>query len=162
MTTQTLTNTLINRAECPTTVSKVDYFDTKVNGLLLKVLKSGRKTYYLRYRSIRGKQIELKLGDVRVLSLNDARELASQKLSKVAMGEDPMAIKTELKLTPTFANFMADRYMPFVKGYKRSWQADDSYLRNHLLPAFGKKYLDEITKHDVIQFHHGMRTKGYA
>nr|WP_297478023.1 site-specific integrase [Ferrovum sp.] len=57
---------------------------------------------------------------------------------------------------------MEQRYMPYVKGYKRSWQADDSYLRNHLLPAFGKKYLDEITKHDVIQFHHGMRTKDYA
>jgi integrase len=57
---------------------------------------------------------------------------------------------------------MADRYMPYVKGYKRSWMSDDSYLRNHLLPAFGKKHLDEITKHDVIAFHHGLRAKGYA
>jgi integrase len=35
-------------------------------------------------------------------------------------------------------------------------------LRNHLLPAFGKKHLDQITKHDVIALHHGMRAKGYA
>jgi len=162
MTAQTLTTTFVNRAKCPSTETKVDYFDTKVNGLHLKILKSGRKTYYLRYRGIRGKQIGLKLGDARFLSLNDARELASQKLSQIAMGEDPVAIKTERKLTPTFADFMEQRYMPYVKGYKRSWEADDSYLRNHLLPAFGKKYLDEITKHDVIQFHHGMRTKDYA
>ena len=30
------------------------------------------------------------------------------------------------------------------------------------MPALGKKHLDEISKHDVIAFHHGMRTKGYA
>jgi len=52
--------------------------------------------------------------------------------------------------------------MPFVKGYKRSWKSDDSYNRNHLLPSFGKKHLDEITKHDVIAFQQKMRSKGLA
>ena len=78
------------------------------------------------------------------------------------MGDDPFEVKAGLKLVPTFADFMSERYMPFVQGYKRSWMSDDSYLRNHLLPAFGKKHLDEISKHDVSAFHHGMRAKGYA
>jgi len=78
------------------------------------------------------------------------------------MGQDPSEAKAELRLVPTFADFMAERYMPFVKGYKRSWMSDDSYLRNHLLPAFGKRHLDEITKHDVIAFHHGIKAKGKA
>ncbi|XXG38887.1 MAG: hypothetical protein WJ129_10055 [Ferrovum myxofaciens] len=70
--------------------------------------------------------------------------------------------KQVLRQVPTFSEFIEQRYMPFVKGYKRSWISDDSYLRNQLLPIFGKKHLDEITKHDVIQFHHGMRAKDYA
>jgi integrase len=67
-----------------------------------------------------------------------------------------------MRAVPTFAEFAAERYMPFVRGYKRSWMSDDSYLRNHLLPALGKKHLDEISKHDVIAFHQGTRAKGYA
>ena len=78
------------------------------------------------------------------------------------MGQDPSEAKAELRLVPTFATFMTERYMPYVREYKRSWQCDDSLLRNHLLPALGKKYLDEITKQDVIAFHHGLRAKGKA
>jgi integrase len=49
--------------------------------------------------------------------------------------------------------------MPFVKGYKKSWDSDDSYLRNHLLPKFGALHLDEIKQEAVISWHHGMRDK---
>jgi integrase len=97
-----------------------------------------------------------------LVKLSDARELAKKYLAQIAMGEDPFAAKSTLKLVPTFANFMTERYMPYVREYKRSWQCDDSLLRNHLLPALGKKYLDEITKQDVIAFHHGLRAKGKA
>ena len=162
MPTQQLTTAFVQTATCPADLSKQDYFDTKITGLLLKVLKSGRKSYYLRFSGIRGKKTEVKLADATILSLPDAREMARKHLAQLAMGEDPFAAKSELKLVPTFAEFINDRYMPYIKGYKKSWEADDSYLRNHLLPAFGKKHLDEITKHDVIQFHHGMRAKGYA
>lgn len=162
MSKQLLTNTVVQAATCPTTKQKQDYFDTKISGLLLKVLQSGRKTYYLRYRNNRGKQAELKLADASILKLSDAREMAQKYLAQIAMGEDPSKTKAELKQVPTFAVFMAERYMPFVKGYKKSWDSDDSYLRNHLLPAFGKKYLDEITKRDVIAFHHGMKVRNYA
>jgi hypothetical protein len=32
-----------------------------------------------------------------------------------------------------------------VKSYKRSWDTDVSLLKNHLLPRFGKRYMDEFT-----------------
>ena len=34
-------------------------------------------------------------------------------------------------------------------------------LKNQILPALGKKYLDEVTKKDIIDFHHGLRSRGY-
>jgi integrase len=63
------------------------------------------------------------------------------------------------RLIPTVTEFAADRYMPFVKGYKKSWDSDDSYLRNHVLPRFGALHLDEVKQEAVIEFHHGMRAK---
>ncbi len=78
------------------------------------------------------------------------------------MGGDPLSERIAIRQIPTFTAFIEERYLPYIKGYKKAWKADGSYLRNHLLPFFGKKHLDQITKHDVIAFHHGLRAKGYA
>ena len=102
------------------------------------------------------------MADATDLTLGQARKKADELRGQIALGIDPAAEKATLRAVPTFADFMAERYMPYVKDYKRSWQCDDSLLRNHLLPALGKKYLDEITKQDVIAFHHGLRAKGKA
>lgn len=158
----TLTQTFVDSLSCRQGKTKDDYFDTKTTGLLVQVLISGRRTYYLRFQNLRKKAVQCKLVDASLVKLSDARILAKKYLAQIAMGEDPFAAKSALRTVPTFATFMTERYMPFVKGYKRSWDCDDSLLRNHLLPALGKKYLDEITKHDVVVFHHGMRTGGYA
>jgi integrase len=162
MPTVELTPQVVKAATCPLGQRKIDFHDSYCKGLLLEVRVSGGKTYSLTYTNDRGSRRQLKLSDERDITLTQARALADKRRNQIALGIDPATEKAILRTVPTFANFMAERYMPFVKGYKRSWISDDSYLRNHLLPAFGNKYLDEITKHDVIAFHHGMKAKGYA
>ncbi len=157
-----LTQLFVDQLRCREGKVKDDHFDKKTTGLLVQILISGRKTYYLRFQNLRKKTVQRKLCDASLFKLSDTRMLAKKYLAQIAMGEDPFAAKSTLRTVPTFSQFMAERYMPFVKGYKRSWGCDDSLLRNHLLPALGKKYLDEITKHDVVLFHHGMRGRGYA
>lgn len=157
-----LTPQLVKTAVCPPGKAKNDLLDSNCKGLSLEIRCTGGKTYYLRYADERGKAKQFKIADERDISLSQARQLADKYRSQIALGIDPAAEKATLRQVPTFSEFIEQRYMPFVKGYKRSWISDDSYLRNQLLPIFGKKHLDEITKHDVIQFHHGMRTKGYA
>ena len=66
------------------------------------------------------------------------------------MGEDPLDEKAVIRQVPTFADFIADQYMPYIKSYKRSWDTDVSLLKNHLLPRFGKRYMDEITRQDIV------------
>ena len=56
-----------------------------------------------------------------------------------------------LRQTPTFSHFITERYLPFIRGYKRSWWKDESLLRNHLLRRLGRKHLDQITMHDIHQ-----------
>ena len=154
MPTETLTQTFIDSVAADTNKSKVDYFDTKVRGLLLKVLASGKKSFYLRYKNNRGQMVEKKLSDsdATILKLAEARILAQTLLSKIAMGEDPFAKKADLKKVPTVYDFITNSYLPFVKTYKRSWTTDVSLIKNHIMPNFGKMYMDEVSKRDIIQF----------
>lgn len=46
--------------------------------------------------------------------------------------------------------------------YKNSWDLDDSYSHNHLLPRFGSLHLDQVSQESVIEFHRGMCAAGYA
>ena len=52
--------------------------------------------------------------------------------------------------------------MPYVKSYKRSWDTDVSLLKNHLLPRFGKRYMDEITRQDIVKMHAERKASGAA
>lgn len=136
--------------------------DAQCKGLQLERLGHGRGCWRLRYiNPIRGRRACLTLGDAPAMTLTQARDLASQNRLQIAMGSDPKAKRLEAAQTPTFAEFATQRYLPYVQGYKRSANSDDSYLRNQILPVLGKKYLDEITKKDIIDFHFGLKAKGY-
>jgi len=144
-----LTQKLIDTMRVDTGKRKEDYFDTEVKGLLVEVRQNG-KTYYLRYQDQRSKTNQKKLADATILKLSDARKLAQEKLAMIAMGQDPFEQKKALKDVPRLSEFVADSYMPHVKGYKRSWQTDECLLRNHILPAIGDLYMDEVTRRHMV------------
>lgn len=152
----------VQTSTCTEGKSKCDIRDSNCKGLLLEVRASGGKTYYLRYTDDRGKPKQLRIGDAEVLSLAQARDQVTKFRVKIALGEDPQAEKAVRKAIPTFAEFVSDRYLPYVDGYKKTACSDRSYLNNQILPALGNKYLDQITKQDIITLHHGLRKKGYA
>jgi site-specific recombinase XerD len=49
-----------------------------------------------------------------------------------------------------------------VKTYKRSWGTDVSLLNNHLLPRFAKRYMDDITRQDIVKMHLERKASGAA
>ena len=157
----TLTQQFVKTATCPSGRRKVEYFDTSFKSFGVEIRHSGGKTYFTRFRNQRGTPRQFKLGDANVLSLVQAKLLAGKVQAKVAMGEDPSAKKKETHSVPTFAEFIEQRYLPYVRGYKKAANSDVSYLNNQILPVLGKKYLDEITKKDIIDLHHGLKAKGY-
>jgi len=142
----------------PPEKGKIDYYDSIIKGLILETRANGGKTYSLRYRDPHGKQRQHKIGDAS-LSFDRVKQTAIVLRSRVVLGEDPSLERKTKRLIPTLAEFAADRYMPFVKGYKKSWVSDDSYLRNHLIPKMGALHLDEIKQESIIDWHHGMRAK---
>jgi integrase len=152
MPSQNLTQVFVDRSNlCPKGKKKVDYFDLKVTGLLLKVLYSGQKTWYLRYATDHGRMREKKLALASVLSLAEARELARGHLSDIAKGNDPFDRKAAMKAIPTLSVFINETYMPYIRSHKRSWETDQILLRAHVLPNWGHLHLDEITQQRAIK-----------
>ena len=154
-----LTSALVQSSICPSDKRKVDFFDTQTKGLLLEVRSSGGKTYYLRYQDHRGRTRQLRLADADDVSLSQVRTLAGKMRNKIALGVDPCEEKATLKTVPTFSQF-AEKYLEFVRCYKRSWKTDESLLKNHLLPRFSKRYMDEIGREDIRKMHQSRLSEG--
>jgi len=153
-----LTQQHVKTAHCPTGRSKIVFFDSSCKGLLLEVRESGGRTYYLRFKDARGRTRHFKISDARDLSLSQARALADKTRAQLALGNDPFETKSNLQKTLTLSAFIHAHYLPFVRGYKRSWKCDEGLLRNHIEPIWGTRYLDQITKADIIQLMAAHRT----
>jgi integrase len=157
-----LTTEFVQSSKCPIDRKKIEYFDTTSKYLSLEIRCSGGKTYYRRYRDSRGRIRQIKLGSVSDISLTDARKLADQIGKQVIMGQDPLDQKAAAKQVPTFAQFIDEQYLPHIKTYKRSWGTDVSILKNHLLPRFAKRYMDDITRQDIVKLHLDRKASGAA
>ena len=151
MTRVKLTSALVKDATCPDLQTKADYFDLDCRGLMLEVRKSGGKTYYLRYQDERGRTRQYKLAKADDVSLAQARQLTQKARTQIALGQDPLQVRAEKRDVPTFGAFVENSYLPYVQTYKRSWRADVSLLKNHLLPRFGRVYMDEIKPEAVLK-----------
>jgi integrase len=157
-----LSTAFLDKTQCPAGKAKIDYFDLSCRGLMVEVRPTGRKVFYFRYTDFRGVQRQIKLANTDDLSLDQARKKVASIRNQIALGQDPFAAKEEAKQVPTFAQFIADQHRPYVKSYKRSWDTDVSLLKNHLLPRFGKRYLDEITRQDIQKMHAERKASGAA
>ena len=157
-----LTSGFVRAAGCPTGRPKIDFFDLSQRGLMLEVRASGGKTYYQRYTDDHGRERQFKIGPADVITLEQARRQARTVHAHAVLGDDPQARRRELRATPTIAAFVAERYLPYVKTYKRSWQTDETMLRIHVLPAIGSLAADEVTTEAVSALLEGMRADGYS
>ena len=140
----------------------VNYFDTEIKGFVLEHRASGGATFYFRYRDASAKVRLHRIGRSDDISVSDARAKAHQMRQMVNEGGDPQVERHRFRDVPTLSDFVRDRYMPYVKSRKRSWDTDDSFLRNHILPRFGSFRLNRITRSDVVVLHQETLQKGYA
>jgi integrase len=156
------TRPFVESTACPPGRSKIDFFDVDQRGFMLEVRASGGKTFYQRYTDSRGRERQYKLGPAQVLTLDQARRKARLILAQALVGEDPQQQRRELRATPTLKEFVRDRYLPYVKGYKRSWCTDETVLRLHILPVLGAEPVDQVKNETISELLQTMREKGYA
>ncbi len=155
-----LTNSFILDLKCPPDRSHIEVFDPEMRGFYVDVLASGRKSFRVRYRFDKKLRV-VTLGDTSLMSVDEARMAARELLRKAKAGTDPVATPEHV-LGPTIAAFFTEKYLPYIKSYKRSWDTDDSMMRNHLLPKLGHKHMGSLTPPDVAVFIEQMKAQGYA
>jgi integrase len=101
----------------------------------------GRDKKYRVCVSIKGKRI------TRVVdNLTIARETEAAIKGDMVRGE--FDINRNGKKIPTL-NEVWQRYLPWAKEHKKSWNNDLGYYRRHLEPRFGKKSMDAISPIDI-------------
>lgn len=139
----------IQNLVCQNPQGREFYRDANCRGLCVEVRATGGKTYYLSYRDDRGRQRLYKLANAKDVSPQQAKQLCERARNTIAMGEDPSKQRQELRGSVTVAEFFNDSYLPYIQSYKRSWDTDESVLRNHILPVIGSSFMDAVTSDDI-------------
>lgn len=156
-----LTNSFITRElTCPDGVARIEYCDADRTGLHVEVRATspGQGTYYLRYKNALNKTAHQKLGRITEISLAEARKCAKLQKAAIVQGADPRAEERARRAVITFSEFFDEQYLPHAKAHKRSWDRDVQLFRR-IRDVFGRKRLNEITRHQIQDFYSSVRSK---
>ncbi|EKM99390.1 MULTISPECIES: site-specific integrase [unclassified Acidocella] len=145
----------------PKGTAKHRVFDNRLVGFIAEQRRS-TVTFYFRYKDARGRQHEVRLGRLGDVTVDQARKRAEQLKVEVSLGGDPAAEKAKLRAVPTVDEFVRDRYLPHAREHQRSAHNTEAYLRKRILPALGKKALDEVTQADVVELRRKLVAEGLA
>lgn len=146
-----LDSTFCLTAHCEPGKKKTDFYDETVKGFVLECRHGGGKTFYLRYQDAHGRQKQHRIAGYGDATFDKIRKEAQRLRSEVTLGGDPAAKKAEKKAVATYAE-LAEKHLAFAKGTQRSYGTTEMYMRRHILPRWGKRYLSEITQPDVAKW----------
>jgi integrase len=121
--------------------------DSELKGFGVRVYPSGEKGFFIRYR-FNGTKRTMMLGSFGHLTLQQARDLARDKLAEVRKGNDPLSDRKHARDELTLAQY-AERYEAHFSRHKRGWAGDKQRIETHILPALGKKRLSAISLDDL-------------
>ncbi len=138
-------------------------------GFLLRVLPSGKKVFYVRYRrgGRSGGQRRVRIGVYgEQLTVSEARKIARKYLAEVAQGRDPGGAIQARRKAPTFKE-VAERYMAEHVALHCKPATHMNFrilLKKHLYPRLATLKVDEIRRVDINRVHKaiGRETPGAA
>lgn len=143
----------------PPTTGRIEYRDSKVAGLQLRVSSTGVKTFSVyRWGKATGKPERVTIGRFPDVSLEAARAKATEIVASFAMGENPNEAKRKARSEMTFADLF-DLYIErHSKVHKRTWREDqskyDQYLCNEKQGVnLAAKKLSAIERTDIARLH---------
>ena len=124
----------------------LDMRDSVLRGFGVRVLPSGRKSYFL-HSQINGKRVWQSIGDPRVMTLACAREHARLRLA--SRSQEDVALSG-----PAVSVLFEDAADEVFRRYQRHWKPNTLkvnlyYYRNQILPWFKGCPIADITRRDV-------------
>lgn len=155
MSTQRLTKTILDFAKYTGNGSTPMFiWDQELKGFGVRIYPSGKKSFLITYRNDQNKQRFMILGKYGVLTVQEAKELAKDKLREVSKGEDPLVNKRNKAIGEKFEEFSKTYLERYAKTEKRSWQEDQRRLNAHLIPKLGPLILKNIDRSHIAKLHY--------
>jgi len=131
-------------------------WDETLPGFGVRRKASGAISYLIQYRNASGVSRRFSLGRHGVLTPQEARAMAKDRLADVRRGQDPADDRQKARNDPTIM-VLCDLYLkqgpqenPSKK--QRSWDTDRSNIERHIKKLLGRKHLMVLTRQDVSKF----------
>ncbi len=134
-------------------------WDDQLRGFGLRIQPGGSKTFVIQYRTSAGRSRRIALGRYGVLTADQARWDAQQKLAAVARGEDPAgerrAMRDALTVRELFERYLSEHVCVHNAA---TTQAETRRLVNtQILPRLGGIRAGVVTRQDAARVHAAMR-----
>lgn len=121
-------------------------------GFGVRVFESGKKTFVIRYR-VAGRKRYYTIGTYGAITVQQARDIAKQKLASVISGSDPQAERQKQTKGKTVADLIEAYIERHAKPRKASWKHDAQRLRDYVLPHLGSRLINSVRKSDIVNIH---------
>jgi integrase len=137
----------------PTPASDGEFYWHPKMRLGLRLYKSGRATWIVKYRNARGLGRNYKIGNADVLNVSFAEDAAKKVLAKVHLGEDPVGDRQKERARPRLTvRAMCFRYLDeMAQSRAKAPRTVGNYrrhARNHL-GALANLQADELSRADI-------------
>ncbi len=120
-----LTKAAIEKLSHPDS-GRIFIYDSTITGLCLCLTNTGTKTWYL-YRKMNGKPVRLKLGRFPEVTVEAAKNLATEAAGRMAGGEDIQAARVaKRKKEITWGDLFAKYLEEYAKMRKKTWREDEA------------------------------------
>ena len=146
----------------PPAGERVEYMDSELTGLRLRVSSSGVKTFSLYRRMKNGQPERLMLGRFdNDIKCEQARRDVEGLNGRIAGGANPAEVKRVHKGEPTFAALFAEYVERHAQPNKRTWREDEQKYRDYLAQPLGRKRVSRITRADLATIHSAITRSGH-
>jgi integrase len=137
-------------------------WDTELKGFGVRKMPSGVAAFLIRYRNGRGRDRKMVLGRVGVLTPDEARALARDRLADVAHGQDP-SVDRKTDKAAMDVRALCELYLSKAakglilgKGGRpkkpSTLSRDISNINRHILPLLGNRIVADLRSSDIQDF----------
>ena len=149
MPTMKLTAVAVERLK-PDPRGRVEYFDAALPAFGLRITPTGHRSWIYLYRH-GGRSRRLTLGSYPKIGLKEARDKARQAAADVADGHDPALERQEKRAEAGTVAAVAEQFIElYAKRRQRSWRVTKQYLDRDVIPYWGRRPIDSISRGDVL------------
>lgn len=145
------TKAALLKAPAPKKGGRDYYYDERERGLVMAVMPSGTRTFYL-YKRVDGRPERILLGRFPDISVENARKLATAAKGEIATGKNPQKEKRAIRDEMTFGALFIEYLEKYSKVHKRSWAYDEREV-NKFLSRWFKRKISSIEKSEVERLH---------